>query len=106
MKNKLVLILSVLIMISFSGASYAYVKKHHMPAQEITNTSILISVQKRLLADSDVRYQYIALRVTEHVVTLKGTVNTEEQKRKAGIIASHVKGVHWVINKLTVNHQS
>ena len=57
----------------------------------------------KLVADSDTPERKINVDVVNNVVTLRGTVNTNEAKAEAGRIAKDIDGVRGVRNLLKVS---
>lgn len=71
--------------------------------QYVKNSTVTAAVKADLLADADIKSLHIKVNTIKHgVVVLTGYVNTDEQKQKAGTIASSSKGVTSVMNKLKV----
>lgn len=60
------------------------------------------AVQSALLADPTLEGEAIAARVRDGVVSLEGTVDLPEQKKRAGALASGVPGVKSVQNRVVV----
>ena len=60
------------------------------------------AVEVALKNDIELASAAIKVEVVNYTVTLKGNVDTEEQKAKAEEIASGIKGVSKVNNELTV----
>jgi osmotically-inducible protein OsmY len=59
-------------------------------------------VRIKLTQDQDVKGGALDVAVKDGVVTIKGRVDTEHAKSKAGKLAKKVKGVKDVDNELTV----
>jgi osmotically-inducible protein OsmY len=68
----------------------------------VNDDSITDQVRMRLAGDSDVKGGGIDVLVKDGVVTLKGQVDTDRARSKAEKLAKHVKGVHSVVNELTL----
>jgi hyperosmotically inducible protein len=62
-------------------------------------------IQQRLKQDADLKNNRIQATVDNGVVTLKGTVDTEAERTKAGKLASGVKGVNQVDNQLRIGSE-
>jgi osmotically-inducible protein OsmY len=73
-------------------------------AKEAIDRAIKAAVMMSLASDPEFKLQLdrINVEVKNGVVVLTGTVETEEQKRRAGEIAASIKDVKKVINHLTV----
>lgn len=63
---------------------------------------ITTKIQAQYFIDQDVKGRHIDVDTTEGVVTLKGTVENEQQKQQAEQIARDTEGVKRVQNQLTV----
>jgi hypothetical protein len=61
-----------------------------------------VKTRASLLGTSDLRESTINVDVVNDVVTLKGTVETAEQKKKAEDVAKNIDGVKSVKNELKV----
>jgi hyperosmotically inducible protein len=96
--KKLFLLISVLIISMTSIVSYA----DESAGQYIKGSAITADVKTQLLTDSDIKSMHISVKTMKGVVTLTGTVVTEDQKTKAGQLAAQAKGVKSVTNKLVV----
>jgi osmotically-inducible protein OsmY len=68
----------------------------------VEDTYITSATKMRLLADRRTPGLRINVDTTDGVVTLFGTVESEEAKRAAGLEASRVSGVKQVVNRLEV----
>lgn len=67
------------------------------------NDAVLFrTVQQRLLDDSRLEGVAISARVQKRVVTLEGSVPSEELKRRAEKVAADTTGVATVVNQITV----
>lgn len=60
-------------------------------------------VRQRLAADRDAKGGAIEVAVKDGVVTLRGKVHEEKQKKRAEKVARKTKGVKQVVNQLTVD---
>jgi hypothetical protein len=67
-----------------------------------TDAGITTAVKSRLAADDTVKAYQMDVDTTNHVVTLKGDVNTSVAKERAVEIARNTSGVSDVIDQLTV----
>ena len=66
------------------------------------DVSIRTSIKLRLIGAEDIRSVNIDTEVFKSVVTLTGTVRTDEQRQKVLAIAREVKGVERVVDQLEV----
>jgi len=73
--------------------------KNRLP---LTDDSIRDQVMIQLAGNQVVKGGAIDVEVKDGVVTLKGTVTSDDARRKAEKIAKHVKGVKSVVNQLTI----
>jgi osmotically-inducible protein OsmY len=69
------------------------------------DTWITTKVQAQYFLDDEVKAHQINVTTNEGVVTLKGTVDTAQQKQEAEQIARETEGVRRVVNQLTVGTQ-
>ena len=69
--------------------------------EEISDGHIHDEVMRRLADDPDVKGGGIDVEVTNGVVTLRGRVDGDREKTKAGKLAKKVRGVKQVNNQLT-----
>lgn len=67
-----------------------------------TDTTLFRSVQRNLLEDEELEGVAIAVRVTEGVVTLEGTVPEEEDRARAEEVARSTPGVVNLENRIEV----
>ena len=70
--------------------------------ERLDDVSIRTSVKLRLIGAEDVRSLNVDTEVFKSVVTLTGTVATEELRQKVLSIAGEVKGVKRVVDQLEV----
>lgn len=68
----------------------------------ITDATITSAVKTKFLGDSKVPGMDINVDTNDHVVTLTGTVKTAAAKAEAIRLAKTTKGVHRVVDKITV----
>jgi hypothetical protein len=68
-----------------------------------TDAGITTSVKTKLAADDSVKAYQVDVDTANHVVTLRGDVETEAQKLQAVRIARETDGVRDVIDQLRVN---
>jgi osmotically-inducible protein OsmY len=61
-------------------------------------------VREALAADADYKYDAVTVAASDGFVRLKGLVNTNAQRARAGEVASKVVGVMSVENALTVKN--
>jgi hyperosmotically inducible protein len=66
------------------------------------DTKIIATVKAQLALEDTSTVQGIDVRVDDGVATLKGTVDSEAKKNKAGDIAGKVGGVKSVVNNIEV----
>ena len=66
---------------------------------------ITMKIQSKYFLDGDVKSRQINVDTAKGVVTLKGTVTTDAEKRQAELIARETEGVARVVNQLTVGGQ-
>ncbi len=71
-------------------------------AQQVSDDRIHDQVRIRLAKDRDVKGGALEVEVENGVVTLRGQVDSDKRRRKAGSLAKGVKGVTGVNNELTV----
>lgn len=74
--------------------------------KQISDDSIYDNVRRKLASDPLVKGGALEVDVQQGVVTLKGSVEQEKQKTKAGKIAKKVDGVKRVVNQLEVRHRA
>jgi len=67
-----------------------------------TNTEVEIDVTSKLLDDPDLRPYPVDVKVSRGTATLSGHVPSEDLKMRAEKLATTVKGVRSVINRITV----
>jgi hyperosmotically inducible protein len=75
-------------------------------AAPLTDTSLTKIVKEALQSESSLDARKIDVENREGVVSLHGTVASEEQKDKAGRIVGSVGGVKTVDNRLTVDESA
>ena len=68
----------------------------------ISDDEIYDKVRLKLAGDRDVKGTAFEVEVNDGVVTLRGQVDKEKNKRRAEKLTKKVKGVTGVINELTV----
>ena len=71
-------------------------------SEAVTDPAITASIKTTLLADPGSPGWKIDVDTSKSVVTLSGTVRTEDEKARAEQIAKDTKGVSSVVNNLTV----
>ncbi|HEY6929717.1 MAG TPA: BON domain-containing protein [Thermoanaerobaculia bacterium] len=71
-------------------------------AEKVDDVAITSAVKAKLIGDSDVAARKIDVDTKDGVVTLKGTVSSEQEKDKALQIARNTKGVQRVEDQLMV----
>ena len=70
--------------------------------KKVSDDEIYDNVRLKLAGDRDVRGTAFKVEVKDGVVTLRGQVDKEKNKRRATKLTKKVKGVTKVINELTV----
>ena len=76
--------------------TFSFADKH------VSDDSIYDYVKRKLANDQVVKGGALEIDVKEGVVTLRGTVETDQQKQKAERLAKKVKGVKSVVNEIKV----
>jgi len=71
-------------------------------AKQANDAVLFRSVQQRLLDDAKLRGVAISARVQKRVVTLEGSVPSEELKTRAEQVAAQTTGVETVVNQIAV----
>ena len=71
-------------------------------ASSTSGVTVEVDVTSKLLDDSELRTHPIDVKVSNGTATLSGELPSEELKSRAERIASSVKGVRRVVNKITV----
>ena len=71
-------------------------------AEKVDDVAITSAVKAKLIGDSEVAARKIDVDTKDGVVTLKGTVSSEQEKDKALQIARNTKGVQRVEDQLMV----
>jgi osmotically-inducible protein OsmY len=69
---------------------------------KVNDTAITSKVKTDLAADKGLKDSAIDVQTTNHVVTLRGSVPTEDAKARAGTLAAKADGVTRVDNELVV----
>jgi len=72
-------------------------------SKPVSDNAISDEVRIRLTSDPLVKGGDLTADVKDGVVTLSGTLSSQEQKDKARKLAGKVKGVKQVINNITVS---
>ncbi|HKW96655.1 MAG TPA: BON domain-containing protein [Bryobacteraceae bacterium] len=62
-------------------------------------------VKRRLANDADVKGGALDIEVHEGVVTLRGKVETEKQRKKAEKLTKKIKGVNRVVNEIQLSEK-
>ena len=68
----------------------------------VSDNDLFRAVQSALLEDDELESHAISARVTQRVVTLEGSVPTEELKGRAEKIAAEALGVATVVNQIRI----
>ncbi|MGC2657157.1 MAG: BON domain-containing protein [Bryobacteraceae bacterium] len=75
----------------------------HEAAKALDHAALIAQVKSKLAADAGLStLADISVDTSGHIVTLRGTVDSEQQKRQAEEAASQVSGVSKVVDDLTV----
>jgi osmotically-inducible protein OsmY len=82
--------------VPLSAGSFSFADK------PVSDDSIYDYVKRKLANDQVVKGGALEIDVKEGVVTLRGTVEAEQQRQKAERLAKKVKGVKKVINEIKV----
>lgn len=88
---------------SAESASGAVSEAAGKVAEKVDDVAITTEVKTKLIADSQVAARKINVDTKDGVVTLKGTVKTEQEREKAIQIARDTRGVQRVEDQLTVS---
>jgi len=91
-----ILVVSIAVVMSFVACN----------SQTLADSAITAKVKARLATDSQTSAVKIGVETTDGAVTLSGTVPTNQEKARAGQIASSESGVKKVVNNITVNPNS
>ena len=67
-----------------------------------TDAGITTSVKSKLVSDDTVKARQIDVTTRDHVVTLTGDVNTQEEEARALEIARSTRGVSSVVDRIEV----
>jgi osmotically-inducible protein OsmY len=81
-------------------AEYEKNKRSDSWGQSMEDSWLWFKVRSALATTSDIRESTINVDVAKDVVTLKGTVATDAEKKKAEEVAKGVEGVAKVVNQL------
>lgn len=92
---KIKILVSVLVIFALAAGAWA-AEKH------VSDDQIYDTVRRKLADDQVVKGGAMDVDVKEGVVTLRGKVESEQQKSKAAKIAHKVSGVKDVVNQLEV----
>ena len=71
----------------------------------IDDEQITEDVEEELQDEVVYKFDDVDVKTFNGVVQLSGFVNTEDQKRRAGELAEHVRGVAQVVNNITLKPQ-
>lgn len=99
MNRKVILSLLALVMV-FSVACQSL---NQMTPRGMDDGAIELEVRAKIGEDAANKALDVGVSSKDGVVTLSGTANSQDQKRKIGEAANDVKGVKAVINNLRVN---
>ena len=76
------------------------------PPAEPTDGALVDRIRRGVIGDGDTPGRKINVDVVNNVVTLRGVVDTAEQRAEAERIASNTEGVKRVLNQLKVGTAS
>lgn len=85
-----------------TGSAAPKSKHSETTGQYLNDTTVTTKVKSSLLADKDIKSFSISVTTVKGIVTLTGSVDNASQKKKAVKIASKVKGVKSVKDKLMI----
>ena len=91
--------LSLFLLFSLAGAARPADKK------SVSDDSLYDQVRRRLASDPLVKGGGLQVDVKDGVVTLRGTVDAENQKNKATKLTKKIKGVKSVDNQIQVKEK-
>ncbi|MDQ6664188.1 MAG: BON domain-containing protein [Acidobacteriota bacterium] len=91
-------IAALILLVVFSGFAL------HAADKQFSDDQIYDNVKRKLAIDQVVKGGALDIDVKQGVVTLKGKVEYEKQKAKAGKLAKKVSGVKSVVNEIQVKH--
>jgi hyperosmotically inducible protein len=74
-------------------------------APAVSDTSIEVDINSKLLDDKDLRSHPISVKFSGGTATLSGSLPSEDLKLRAEQIARSIKGVRRVVNDITVSAQ-
>ncbi|HTK89828.1 MAG TPA: BON domain-containing protein [Verrucomicrobiae bacterium] len=94
------LVLLAALMISACSSSSGTVGK--TTGEQIDDATITAEVKSKLAAEKISTLTKVDVDTSLRTVYLNGVVNSEEMKQRAGTIAASVRGVHAVVNNLSV----
>jgi len=83
--------------VSASARPFSFAEK------AVSDDSIYDYVKRKLANDQVVKGGALEIDVKEGVVTLRGTVDTEQQQQRAEKLAKKVKGVKKVVNEIKLS---
>jgi osmotically-inducible protein OsmY len=78
------------------------INKIHIPASHRSDPAIRRDLRIRYVNSLDTELQHITVKVADGRVTLSGQVDSESQRRRAGLIATELQGVRAVDNQLQI----
>lgn len=91
-----------LLLVQASGCQSYRDAESRTYGERLDDVSIRTSIKLRLIGAEDVRSIDVDTEVFKSVVTLTGTVRTDEQRQRILVIAGEVKGVKGVVDQLDV----
>ncbi len=84
-------------------AAYSTTRKDRTAGQVVSDQWIFAKVRSSLDSDSRIVSRNITVRVRKGVVTLTGSVPTDDQRGLAAKVSGVIDGVSSVVNKLTLD---
>ena len=95
------LLLTLLVLVAGGCQSYRE-GEGRTYGEHLDDVSIRSAIKTRFIASEDIHSLNIDTEVYKSVVTLTGTVSSEEARQRALAIARGVKGVRQVVDRLEV----
>ena len=95
------LLLTLLVLVAGGCQSYRE-GEGRTYGEHLDDVSIRSAIKTRFIAAEEIRSLSIDTEVYKSVVTLTGTVSSEEARQRALAIAREVKGVRQVVDRLEV----
>jgi hyperosmotically inducible periplasmic protein len=86
-----------------SGTTGAIERSADQVGEALSDAAITAKVQSKFVVDDQVKSHKIDVDTNDHVVTLKGDVDSKAESQRATQIAMQTDGVKTVVNELRVN---